>query len=459
MKRLTVVLAAALIIMAASGTAYAAPDESSSEKSSQSSSASSESSKTSSESKDKTKNTSTELKDKDFATYNIKYFKVLDLSIALPKKDTYILTPEMDPNDPALKAIGKTSSELAESFVESDTIIKAVAEDLSYDITVTISHNDKTKEIGDLTTIDGKELQKISDNLLSSEYAKGCSKNKYNDNVFLTIDLEYDSKSGSKTKIYGIQQYTVINGASVTITMQSYNSKLTDQHKAIMNKVMNSLEFKGINRNGVSDVNNQSIGELNKRHLYLGLASLVAAAALAGIIIVGIKRRQTINAELAEKEAQSMNNSPSNTKVISGSQTEKPAETNKSEPEDLYSNSSQEKASASQKLTSTTELSIPKNPYTPVGKAEAVEQPAMSVTSEIAKFSIINAEAKRRADEEKRREQEDEGIVFAQSSKPKTEIDQIGESVFEDNTSGIRIYSGRGQAGIKTRLSLRKKIR
>ena len=389
MKRLNVVLAAALIILAASGTAYAAPDESSAEKPSQSSSAASESSKASSESKDKTKNSSTELNSKDYATYNIKYFKVLDLSISLPQKDTYILTPEMDPNDPALKAVGKTSSELDESFMESDTIVKAIAQDLSYDITLTISHNEKTKEIGDLTTIDGKELQKISDNLLSSEYSKGISKNKYNDNVFLKIDLEYASKSSSNTKIYGIQQYTVINGASVTVTMQSYNSKLTDQHKAIMEKVMNSLEFRGINRNGVSDVNNQSIGELNKRHLYLGLASLIAAAALAGIIIVGIKRRQTINAELAAKEAQSAGNFPSNAKVISDSRDEKPEETVKPEPEDLYSNSSQEKAE--EKLTYTTELSSPKNPYTPVGKAEAVEQPAMSVTSEIAKFSIINA--------------------------------------------------------------------
>ncbi len=463
MKRLAVAIAAALILLSVSVTAYAAPEDQQSSGQSDEVSAQ-DSSKLTEEQSEKTdilqetapktttaqdssetdaqESTSSKIDiDKmQYATYNIKN---VDMYIDIPK-DMYVLTPGIAADDPALKAAGMTKKEAEDSLSENDTAIKAFAKDFSYDITVTMVKNSDTKEIGNLSTLDDKQVQKIMDTLLRNDYSTGCARNKYNNVLFLTLNMEYKAEDG--TDVYGIQQYTIINDANIIITFRSKNQPLTNDQRALFNKIMSSVFFDVeepvVSESSVSDLNEMTIQELDKRYLLIIAASIIAAAALVGIIVVAVKRKETVAGEQGyvpksgkpdndDKDEEEYDDDEEEIPLVKTTDTQIFRKVGSNE---LYS-SSKPKTDNSQskngKLNSTAELSIPKNPYTPVGKAEAVAQPAMSVTSEIAKFSIINEQAKLAADKKKESVQEDT-VVFAESTpKHKTNIQQIGESVFE----------------------------
>lgn len=377
-----------------------------------------------------------------YATYNIKN---VNMFIDIPS-DMYVLTPGISADSPALAAAGMTKSEAEKSLSESDTAIKAFSKDFSYDITVTMVKNSNSKQIGNLSSLDDKQMQKLMDSLLRNTYTKGCAKNKYNDVLFLTLNMEYSADDG--TKIYGIQQYTVINDANIMVTIQSKNEPLSNDQRALFNKIMTSVFFDSVNQPQTeeetsSDISGTMIQELDRRYLLIIACSIIAAAALAGIIIVATKRRETIAAENPEPKDSNeflkyYEDDDEEYYDDAEENDEDNSDENGAEDKELYSDSKSSAANAekseAKKLTSTAELAIPKNPYTPVGKAEAVAQPAMSVTSEIAKFSIINEQAKRLADEADKRGEKDDTVVFAESApKAKTSIEQIGESVFKDN--------------------------
>lgn len=484
MKRLAVIIAAALILLSVSTTAFAVPSEG--DHTGQSDTVSSQSSEVSAENTDQSESSSentapdeetstvsqaeeasqesenTDMPSENssnpavsaqesqasaksrididkikYATYNIKN---VNMFIDIPS-DMYVLTPGIPADSPALKAAGMTKKEAEESLSSSDTAIKAFSEDFSYDITVTMVKNKNTKEIGNISSLDDKQIQKLTDNLLRNEYATGCAKNKYNDVLFLTLNMEYTSDDG--TKVYGIQQYTVINDANIIVTIQSKNEPLTNDLRALFNKVMSSVFFDSINEPSEdttvsSDISGTMIQELDRRYLMIIAASIIAAAALAGIIIVAIKRRETIVAENPELAGKYYDDDERYYDDIEPD-IDETEENSVSEEKEVFSNSRNDHPSNKEhtenkttKLNSTAELSIPKNPYTPVGKAEAKAQPALSVTSEIAKFSIINAEANRLAGQTPSKDKQEDAVVFAESSpKPRTSIEQIGESVFD----------------------------
>ncbi len=483
MKRLAVILAAALIVMSVSTTAFAVPDEQSDDE--QTTSAVSEQNSDGNEEQDSAADENTENNNEDseessnsepsentestdenskaeqesssaskidinnmkFNTYNIKN---VDMYIDIPQ-DMYVLTPNIAEDDPVLDAVKLTKKEVDESFADTDTCIKAFAKDFSYDITITMTRNSQTKSIGNLTYLDEKKVQQVIDKLLKSNYTKGCAKNTYNNTLFLTLDLEYDSND---THIYGIQQYTVIKNRNITITLQSYNKEISKDQKALLSYIMQSVFFENVESQEslVSDVGNATLGELDRRYLYIMAASLIAAAALAGMIIAGIKRRETVTKKRNNTDPDEPESKNKNTEKKSSLSVDSQKDDTDTDIDEDYKNSllpladenvlfkntepeDKNKASDGEtkvfpKIDLGAKLSIPKNPYTPVGKAEPVTKTDMSVTSEIAKLSIINEEAKRQAELNKANNEDDDGVVFAESSpKPKTDIIQIGESV------------------------------
>ena len=477
MKRLAVILAAALIILSVSTTAFAVPDEQSddaqnlplnetteeqneepdslTEENTDHNQTSTNADNQSSEKTTDTNNSTVEssslstnidIDNMKFNTYNIKN---VDMYIDIPQ-DMYVLIPNVTDNDPVLDAVKLTKKEVEESFADTDTCIKAFAKDFSFDITVTMTRNSTTKSIGNLTYLDDQKVQQVIDKLLKSDYTKGCAKNTYNNTLFLTLDLEYDSND---TRIYGIQQYTVIKDRNITITLQSYNQSISKDQKALLSHIMQSVFFENVEPQDsqVSDVGNATFEELDRRYLYIMGASLIAAAALAGMIIVAIKRRETIAKKESDPDTDVTENTIKKTDKKSSLSVDSENNDDNTDIDEDYKNSllpladenvlfknnepenkkktSDEETKVFPKIDSGATISIPKNPYTPVGKAEPVTKPDMSVTSEIAKLSIINEEAKRQAELNKNN-QDDDGVVFAESSpKPKTDIIQIGESV------------------------------
>ena len=467
MKRLTAVLAAALITLTISTTAFAVPENS--DKAEQSSTSSGTEQKENSESSqnntDKTESSTDKTESSVLDPNNITYKEYkpdnTKMTIRLPS-EMYILTPDIDEDDPALAAANLTKEKVKKSFTENGTLLKAFAKDFSFDITLTMTQNERTQTIDNLSSLSEEEITQITNALLENNLAVGCSKNTYNGTLFLSFDTEYET---ADTKIYGVQEYTVVNGKNIIITFQSHTGKLTENQQALISDIMSETVFEGREEEsvGISDAPSTDVNNLDPRYIVILISSVVALVALASMIIVGTKYRESHRSHKEKDDDRFIINTPKTRlqvddeekEEIKPKKTEKPYDTSIFEASDenvLFTNTKleeekkqKEKNKNIPRLDSTMELSIPKNPYTPVGKAEAVEQPAMSVTSEIAKLSNISAEEARAAREAKETTAENESasqvntdsVVFAESTpKAKTEIKQIGEEVFntDENT-------------------------
>ncbi len=464
MKRLTAVLAAALITLTISTTAFAVPENS--DKAEQSSTSSGTEQKENSESSknntDKTESSTDKTESSVLDPNNITYKEYkpdnTKMTISLPS-EMYILTPDIDEDDPALAAANLTKEKVKKSFKENGTLIKAFAKDFSFDITLTMTQNERTQTIDNLSYLSEEEITQITNALLENNLAVGCSKNTYNGTLFLSFDTEYET---ADAKIYGVQEYTVVNGKNIIITFQSHTGKLSENQQALIRNIMSETVFEGRAEESaeISDASSTDVTNLDPRYIVILISSVVALVALASMIIVGTKYRESHRSFKGKDDDKFIINTPKTRlqvddevkEEIKPKKTEKPYDTSIFEASDenvLFTNTKleeekkqKEKNKNIPRLDSTMELSIPKNPYTPVGKAEAVEQPAMSVTSEIAKLSNISAEEARKAKEvnaenESAAQGNTDSVVFAESTpKAKTEIKQIGEEVFntDENT-------------------------
>ncbi len=280
MKKLTAIIASAFIAMSCTALpVFAEPSESSSVQSSIVQNAKENISET------KNDNPKTE----SLSKINYKEYEVspVNMKISLPD-DMYVLTRDIDENAPALKACDITKEDMVKSFKASDIYLRAIKPDFSYDVTVTTVKNADTTTINNLTELDEKELQEVIDNLLEQNVYTGCSKSNFNNTLFLSLELEYDS---SNTKIYGIQEYTIINGTKVVITFQSYSGEMTDEQKSIMNTIMKSVTFKDIDpRPQVSiDPGSSLITDIDVRYIYIIILAVIGIAALTSMIVVGMK--------------------------------------------------------------------------------------------------------------------------------------------------------------------------
>lgn len=490
MKRLTAVLAAAILAISVSAYAFAVPEQSAESSAPESSAVTSsenpeaessaeESSETSEQSEQSKTETSPDesseetvsAPDETAASGFVRYtVEEAGMDIDIPV-GMHILTPDISEKDPALTAAKLTREEVIKSFAQSDTFLKAFASDFSYDITVTVTGNDRTKAIGNLTSLADKEVDRLAESLLDNEYAKGCSKNMYANTLFLTLELEYTSGS---SRTYAIQEYTIVKDKNVIITLQSHDNKVSDDLRSEFMNIMTGLSFGGIGTTpAVENPGNAQVNELDIRYFIIMGAAVISIIALAAIIITAVRYRSSGRKKINEneKETEVIIKKP-NTSLRLEDEDDKSIQTVKDEqsslddeifkPVDedvLYKNEKlaekkkQKEASRNiPRLDATTELEIPKNPYTPVGKAEPVAQPALSVTSEIAKLSIINSEAAK-ASGEKPAPADDEEVVIAESApKQKTSIEQIGESVFEKQKDKQNIQEQTVQPEIKTEI-------
>ncbi len=329
MKRITAILTAALLAMTLSLPVLAEPDDSSTEESvvSTESTESAEESaeednKTensedeespedskeennedskndSSESEENSKKTSKEESAKeqessvtDVASMKFNEYRIkeAEMTISLPD-EMFVLTREIDEDDPVLKKNKLTKDEVLDSFEKNNTYLNASTKDYSYDVTVTIIENEDTKTIGSLSDLTESELQKLTDNLLESKIFTGCSKTYYQNTLFLTLNMEQQT---SNTNIKGLQEYTIIKGRCVKIIFQSYTGDLDEIQRDIFTRVMNSVVFDGIDPVVQESVEAKTgIENLDIRYIYIIVAAAVGLIALLIMITVGVKYKKS----------------------------------------------------------------------------------------------------------------------------------------------------------------------
>ncbi len=214
-----------------------------------------------------------------------------DMNISVPS-DMYVITRNTDPDDPVL-ALNRTDKEkVMKEFQENDIFLRANARDFSWVVTVMESESEDTGTIGSLSSLSDKNLQNIIDKLLESDIYTGCAKNRYGGVLFLTFTIEY--KSGD-TVISGIQQYTIINGKNVKITYQTSADSETDPNKHQLAAIMDTVRFDGIAAESSQPETSHSLSvtDIDIRYIYIIAASIIGVVALMIMIIAGIKYKKS----------------------------------------------------------------------------------------------------------------------------------------------------------------------
>ena len=330
MKRISAIIAAALITLTVSLPVFAEPSSSEEETSAVSTEEKSDSSKSdekssdeksdtsksdeksgdeksdtsksdekssgekSDDSKPEEKSTAEESSELDISKVKFDEYRIDegDLTISMPE-ELYVLTRDLDEEASVLKERNYTKEQVTKNFEEHDTYLNASAKDFSYDITVTIVENDDTKTLGSLSKLEDDEIQSLTDNLLSSKVYKGCSRSWYNNTLFLALDLEFES---SGMTIFGTQEYTIINGRCVKITLQSYTGELSSDQKKLFNAIMDSVVFDGVDVSVAEESTTEqslSIDSIDIRYIYIIVAAVVGLISLLIMIVVGSKYKKS----------------------------------------------------------------------------------------------------------------------------------------------------------------------
>jgi len=325
MKKITALLAAAIMALTISMPVMAEPSDESQNTTSAAVSAESESSVESEssdeseisevESSDKEEISQTESTDEEILESAVsensaeKPKKVYYTDYAIPEaemyisfpNDMYVLTRDIDINSPALQACKMTRTELIKSFEETGNYVRAIAGDFTYEITVNILKDNNTKTIEDISSLTDSQIQTIADNHLSQPMYTGCSRTKYNNIMYLSFPFEY---AEGKTKIAGVQKYTIAKGARILITFQSYTGEISEDFDTLIMSVMDRVLYDGVSpepETSVTDSKKSSaITNLDVRYIYLMITALVALIFLMLIIVTAMKYKKSRKKVLPE---------------------------------------------------------------------------------------------------------------------------------------------------------------
>ena len=179
----------------------------------------------------------------------------LKMNIALPN-DVYAILKSGEQNEKALELFKMTAEEAVASLKKSNMYLKASPEDFAYDITVTMTQDEDSKTINNFTELSDKDLIEITNSLTKQKEYTSCTQKKYGDVLYLSLNY-HSTEDGDD--IAGIQNYTVVNGQKITITLQTRAKDLSDQQKEILEAVMKSVSFTDIKPPVKADTNEDEI--------------------------------------------------------------------------------------------------------------------------------------------------------------------------------------------------------
>ena len=177
------------------------------------------------------------------------------MNIALPN-DVYAILRSGEQNEKALELFKMTAEEAVASLKKSNMYLKASPEDFAYDITVTMTQDEDSKTINNFTELSDKDLIEITNSLTKQKEYTSCTQKKYGDVLYLSLNY-HSTEDGDD--IAGIQNYTVVNGQKITITLQTRAKDLSDQQKEILEAVMKSVSFTDIKPPVKADTNDDEI--------------------------------------------------------------------------------------------------------------------------------------------------------------------------------------------------------
>ena len=218
----------------------------------------------------------------------------LKMNIALPN-DVYAILRSGEQNEKALELFKMTAEEAVASLKKSNMYLKASPEDFAYDITVTMTQDEDSKTINNFTELSDKDLIEITNSLTKQKEYASCTQKKYGDVLYLSLNY-HSTEDGDD--IAGIQNYTVVNGQKITITLQTRAKDLSDQQKEILEAVMKSVSFTDIKPPVKADTNDDEIKNMMILIYTTAGVCIVLFIVLISVLISRSRKKKKLLAEI-----------------------------------------------------------------------------------------------------------------------------------------------------------------
>ena len=269
----------------------------------------------------------------------------LKMNIALPN-DVYAILRSGEQNEKALELFKMTAEEAVASLKKSNMYLKASPEDFAYDITVTMTQDEDSKTINNFTELSDKDLIEITNSLTKQKEYASCTQKKYGDVLYLSLNY-HSTEDGDD--IAGIQNYTVVNGQKITITLQTRAKDLSDQQKEILEAVMKSVSFTDIKPPVKADTNDDEIKNMMILIYTTAGVCIVLFIVLISVLISRSCKKKKLLAEIEnnniseqkpeKKNSETKNKSEDKSKKKDGKKAEKSDKKQKPKKQDKKNDS------------------------------------------------------------------------------------------------------------------------
>ncbi len=199
----------------------------------------------------------------------------IHMNIQVPS-NLITFTRTIDENDPGLKSLNLTKDKLEKQYKESGIFLDAVSPDLSYEITVTMNEDENSKSVYDLNSLSTAQTDALQSKLLNeNQFYTDCTLYAHPQARFFRLTL-YETIGD--ILIRGIQNYTVLNGQAIDITLSTYKGDITNEQIELLNYMVGHTYFTQI----TPSINTWNVG-------YLAVAIGIIILLLSVIVFISLK--------------------------------------------------------------------------------------------------------------------------------------------------------------------------
>lgn len=384
MKRLAAVIITVAFLFGISTTAVFAEGENSDDTNQSKPSASQTESDNKKDTSSKSENSSQNSK---MTEHNL---TALNMKLSLPS-DMYVLKRGSKQDSASLKAYKLTEKEVENTLKSANLYLMASPEDFSYNINVSMTEDSDSKTINSFSDLNKSELEEIANSLVKQDIYTGCSQKTYDNILFLRLTYK---TTENKQDVWGVQNYTVINGQKINITLQSYGSEISKQQEQIFEKVMQSVKFTEIKP---QENQSDNTSEIVLLIILISIASLVCIFFVVLLVLILTKKldlkkvMKKVSASEDDNKPESKSTAQSNAKAVT-SAAEKPK---KDEQKTPAQSNTKVTNPAEQNKTSKKEPSHFDEVFGKNKKQETVNKNASNSVDETAETSVLESKDKK----------------------------------------------------------------
>jgi hypothetical protein len=217
----------------------------------------------------------------------------LYMTIKIPN-DWIIFTRNIDDDDENLKLLRIDAQTLKNQYLSKKIFLNAICLNPTNEVVVTMIEG--FESIYNFNEFTEKQLENMANDTINSNETKKAGITYTNYSIYTQKNIKYVvfdlNQQAEGNIVYGKQYYTVHNGQAISITLQSYNGKITDdfalKHRSIVDSINFTETFSNPNKKS-----NEYETITGSKILDKSLFSIIGSAILGGIMmIIGFLRNK-----------------------------------------------------------------------------------------------------------------------------------------------------------------------